>query len=340
MQASMSNSTSGEVTDPTQITSGEVTNQTQVTWVDCVIASFCLLISLFICTVNTLTIVTISSTPSLRTIANTYVVSLSVADLLVGLELIPTALYFMPPTRYSIFFRFIRICMMLNGLNLGIAGTSAFHITFISIDRYLYIAKPYFYQKHINIHVSITLITTGWVIGLGYSSLPQFFHNPYGATPTCSPTVNFPVWYLFYGALSAYITLVIIIFTMCYLIIRTAIKQRNAICATTFSHSNEGNAVISRTTMKSLKYFFTVFGVFFVCVTPTVLCMALDYYVRVPSVVYNCLVMLALSNSAMNFVILTLQNRQFRCSLLKTVRCLLCFDSWSDRVISITPTHN
>ncbi|GFR73399.1 D(2) dopamine receptor [Elysia marginata] len=95
---------------------------------------------------------------------------------------------------------------------------------------------------------------------------------------------------------------------------------------------------INKGTMKSIKFFLTVFGVFLVCGTPTVVVMGLDYHYSVPSTVYRFLTIIAVSNSGMNFIIYAAMNRQFRHAFLMNsalARCrnspaCCCLHSWKD----------
>lgn len=73
--------------------------------------------------------------------------------------------------------------------------------------------------------------------------------------------------------------------------------------------------------LKSVKFFMTVFGVYFICLTPTVVCMGVDYYKRVPRILYNMFNLLALLNSGMNFIIFFILNAKFRMSVLSLFRC-------------------
>ncbi|GFN88410.1 hypothetical protein PoB_001491600 [Plakobranchus ocellatus] len=82
---------------------------------------------------------------------------------------------------------------------------------------------------------------------------------------------------------------------------------------------------ITKGTMKSIKFFLTVYGMFFLCGTPTVVAIGLDYYSEVPDMVYRFLNLFTLSNSGMNFIIYAAMNKQFRQAFLQTpilARCL------------------
>ncbi|CAG5136143.1 unnamed protein product [Candidula unifasciata] len=71
---------------------------------------------------------------------------------------------------------------------------------------------------------------------------------------------------------------------------------------------------------KSVKFFMTVFGVYFICLTPTVVCMGVDYYWPLPRFLYNMFNLLGLLNSGMNFIIYFALNARFRYAVLKLFR--------------------
>ncbi|CAL1537882.1 unnamed protein product, partial [Lymnaea stagnalis] len=298
-----------------------------ITWPDVVIFVLCLLMSFLICVVNILTMLVISRTPSLRSYAMAYVGSLAVVDFLVGLQLIPLALFVLPPTRVNLFDRYISLCLLMNGLNMGVSSVSIIHMAVIAVDRYLYIAKPYFYEKIMNTRVVISCVCFAWLLGLMFMAMPQFVHTSNGNITICDLTRLIPVWHVMYGVWVLYFTLSAIILLMYCLILRTAFKKRaaiNSVGPVDKSPRETHFHMLSRASVKGLKFFLTLFGVFFACMTPVVVVMGLDYYVSVPSVLYRFLVLLAFSNSGMNFVIFALQNMAFRHSLCKMLPCCCC----------------
>ncbi|CAL1537880.1 unnamed protein product, partial [Lymnaea stagnalis] len=295
---------------------------TNIPFLDAFMFALALMLSVFICLVNTLTILVVSRTPSLRTLANIYVVSLASVDFVIGLGLIPTALFVLPPTRVALFYRYIDLCVLMNGINLGMAGNSIFHMAFVSVDRYLYITKPYFYERVMTGSVVASLVSTAWTVSLGYVVLPHFIHTSFDEVPKCDGERVLPAWYLFYSTWGIYFAVVLVILVMYSLILRTAFKQRQAIhVAGPAGFKGTSTATMSRSTAKTVKFFLTVFGVFFVCMTPSVVCLGLNFVTYVPLGLYNFLNMVALTNSGMNFIILTVQNTQFRRALFKLLHC-------------------
>ncbi|GFO49566.1 neuropeptide ff receptor 2 [Plakobranchus ocellatus] len=76
--------------------------------------------------------------------------------------------------------------------------------------------------------------------------------------------------------------------------------------------------------MKSIKFFLTVFGFFFCSLTPMAVVMAVDNYVDVYSGLYRFVHLIAILNSATNFIIYGVMNKQFRHAFLKTSALARC----------------
>ncbi|KAK6976004.1 G-protein coupled receptor No9 [Biomphalaria glabrata] len=289
-----------------------------------------LILSLVVCTANSLTIVVIWRTTTLRTLANLYVVSLASVDLLVGLFLVPLSLFILPSSRVRLYYRHIYLCVFINSFNVGMIANSLAHLTVISVDRYLYIVKPYLYQRLVSFRSVLCCIAVAWVVGLCYMIPPYFVFRNSPSASYCDATQLLPRWYLFYFTWTGYFTSACIILTMFIIVLRTAYKHQRRIHAWKVASSRvrDTGKQHSRSTYKSFKLFLTMFGAFFVCITPVVLCSGLDYVTRSPPWLYRCLIVLALFNSGMNFLVLILQNRQFRhqlwtlCKSLGSGHCL------------------
>ncbi|KAH9525078.1 hypothetical protein Btru_000279 [Bulinus truncatus] len=394
------------------------------------LAIIALLMSAFIIFVNVLTIVVIRRTPSLRTLSNTYVISLALSDMVVGVCLLPLSLFYVPVTRTLLFDHNIRFCVLVFGINLGVAVVSNINMTLIAADRYIYIVYPYTYQRVVNQKCVLVLLACAWGFGVIYALVPQINQRQDPGVQSCDATLVLPAWYLSYTNLTIYSVLVIVDLILYTNILCVACRQQRVIDSmlpttatnagqhvahvilghtapepynghqtTTKSlsetqlaaHSSapisiidnanlltaivlnihnhkddveqEQSSVIAiRNTeilnqhmftvnkkstskkgkqqkvfvttvnkgrltprqqptkqvagrMKSVKFFMTVFGAYFTCMTPAVVCMSLDYYVRVPTFAYNMFNLLALLNSGVNFIIYLILNPKFKVSV-------------------------
>lgn len=329
---------------------------------------FALVMSTSIVFVNTATILVVRRTPSLHTLSNMYVVSLAATDLVVGLGLIPLSMFYVPSIRNQYFDRNMPLCLLVLGVNLGMAIVSTIHMAFIAIDRYMYITRPYIYETMVSRKIIYSVIAGIWTFGLFYTLLPQAIHKPADEVSSCDITLVMPVGYLFYANVSIYTTSVAIDVAMYSQILLAAYRQRKIIqskaivvqripptnvfttnpCQREHTASSHGDVqsvvthVVSKKgeaseteprsnsvslawrkpthRLKSVKFFMTVFGVYFICLTPTVMCMGIDYYWRIPPFLYNMFNLLGLLNSGMNFIIFCALNVRFRIALLKLFR--------------------
>ncbi|KAK0052869.1 5-hydroxytryptamine receptor 4 [Biomphalaria pfeifferi] len=408
-----------------------------------ILAILTAIMSALITFVNLLTILVIRRTPYLRTLSNMYITSLALSDLVVGLSLIPLLLFFIPYTRVQLFDQNIQFCVLVFGINLGVAVVSNINMTLIAADRYIYITRPYVYKRAVNKPCVFILMACAWVFGVLYALLPQLIHN--NDVYSCDATLVMPVWYLFYTNLTMYSLLVITDLVLYSHILYVAHRQSRIItvvntsknititsppehltskpgqytgktfstsdqitlcktdarlsnpnsdqitlCKTDATLSNQTHSskfkkddiysihhianemcvehiketfltnprtiskkshVNSQTSsssqsknieilqvrrheqtlkgadklstklgnnhMKSVKFFMTVFGAYFVCLTPTIVCMGLDYYTPVPRFLYNIFNLLALLNSGINFIIYLTLNARFKLAVLR-----------------------
>ncbi|GFR83906.1 beta-4C adrenergic receptor [Elysia marginata] len=290
---------------------------------DAGVSLMALCLGIIISSANATTIVAIWRTPALRTLANMYVCSLACADFFVGLTCVLVALFLLPPVKLTLFYKHIHVCFLFHGVGLGPMVISAFHMMLIAFDRYIYIMRPYFYQRVITVRVISGFIGSTWVLGVFMTFICQFIGRPYDEVPICDVTQRQPIWYTFY--------LIGIIYTLtsgstviAYVaILRAAARQRNAVRAinVNLAQPSERAGSIDKGTMKSIKFFVSVFGAFFCCITPNIIILGLDYFIAFPAIIYRLLNLLGYSNSAMNFIIYAVMNKDFRQAYLKTL-CL------------------
>ncbi|XP_005111105.1 beta-4C adrenergic receptor-like [Aplysia californica] len=320
-----------ETTSVTQQT--EEAFSTATSAVDVFLCLFASLLCLFICTGNVLTILAILRTGALRTFSNVYVAGLAVADFLVGVSLSLLALFMIPRLRQTLYFQHINLCVFMQGIVIGMVLLSVEHLCMISVERYLYIVKPYLYHRIITKNVVATTMVVAWTLGIFYSLAPQFSYRPYGEIPVCDPSENLPVEYLVYSNTVIYFITVAVIIVMYTRILKVACRQRNAILAVTVvvkaDNSNVSPCVMEdesaksrRATLKSVKFFLTVFGAYFLCITPMVVCICVDYFVNVSYILFRILNLIALTNSGMNFIIYSIQNKKFRHAFLRMLPCV------------------
>ena len=97
--------------------------------------------------------------------------------------------------------------------------------------RYLYIMKPYFYERVITIRVISGFIGSTWVAGLAVTFMSQFIGRPYDEVPLCDVTLRQPIWYTFYLTGVIYFLTSICTAVTYIVILKAASRQRKAVRA-------------------------------------------------------------------------------------------------------------
>ncbi|KAH9503376.1 hypothetical protein Btru_072868 [Bulinus truncatus] len=228
----------------------------------------------------------------------------------------------------------------MQGLNLGMCAVSVLHMTLISVDRFLYITQPYLYVRVVKLKPAVIALGAIWSFGFMYSLLPHFIYNTYTEPPVCDVTLVLPIGYLFYSSCTIYFSLVLVIVVMYSFILRTAyVQQKSVDAATVYPDGDKEKKFFTRkSAWKSVKFFIVVFGVFFVCLTPVVACLGIDYYYTVPGKLYRFLHLVAIMNSGMNFIIFAVLKKQFRQTFLKLLGLRVCLKTGSESQVLPFPT--
>lgn len=121
---------------------------------------------------NLLVIIVFIKFKYLRTITNHYVISLSVADLLIGLIGIPCAIATavgLPRNFYG--------CLFMNSLLLLLCTSSIFSLVAVTMDRYWAIMHSLTYSAKANHKKTLLVIFLCWVLASGVGLLPLFGWN-------------------------------------------------------------------------------------------------------------------------------------------------------------------
>uniref|UniRef100_A0A8C4RLR8 G-protein coupled receptors family 1 profile domain-containing protein n=1 Tax=Erpetoichthys calabaricus TaxID=27687 RepID=A0A8C4RLR8_ERPCA len=115
---------------------------------------------------NLVVIISISHFKQLHTPTNLLVLSLAVADLLVGVIVMPfTIIRSIESCWYfgSVF------CSVYTLFLLLLTSVSISNLVFIAVDRYFAICDPFFYSNKITVQITLLFISLSWVISLFYT---------------------------------------------------------------------------------------------------------------------------------------------------------------------------
>lgn len=141
---------------------------------------------------NVLVIVVVLWTKSLRRMeANFFVLSLSVADLLVALTIVPITIASLVNPRY---FPYHHYKTFLGFGNFFFCICSIMNLTLLSLDRYFAITSPYRYLDFMTHKRACSLCILVWVYSLGFSLPPVFGISSYACFIPNFETCREDVW--------------------------------------------------------------------------------------------------------------------------------------------------
>ncbi|KFP78956.1 Trace amine-associated receptor 5, partial [Apaloderma vittatum] len=267
---------------------------------------------------NLLVVVIIFHFKALHTPTNLLLLSLALADLLLGVTVLPFS------TIRSVegcWYFGDDFCMLHTFLDTLFCLTSIFHLCFISIDRHCAICDPLLYPIKFTIRVAYIYIGVGWAVPMAYTSVflyPKVIAEGQGhflrdvlCLGSCQPLfnkiwgwLNFPV---FFFPCLVMIVLYIKIFAV-------ANKQARLINNTCRSIRSQPPIGASKSERKAAKTLGIAVGVYLLCWLPftidTMVNSILDFIT--PPVLFNILVWFAYFNSACNPLIYVFSYRWFR----------------------------
>ena len=238
--------------------------------IEVVVSNIIILATLF---GNILTIVAIVKEDSLKKVGNSFIASLAVADLLVGVLVLP--LRIVNSLTPWIMGNDI-VCIIALGNDWWFCGASVFNIVCISIDRYIAISDPLHYKMRMTCKFAALLIGITWATSAAIAYVPvivSWFIN-----------VNQSQAELHCGIFSdytAFIPSLVVLFVpvipmvICYSIIFCIVQRRAAqvnemmqMAENANNEHNDGNnevQIFMRRSTKAAKTLSIVTGVFFLC---------------------------------------------------------------------------
>ncbi|XP_033846953.2 trace amine-associated receptor 4-like [Periophthalmus magnuspinnatus] len=208
---------------------------------------------------NLLVIISIVYFKQLHIPTNYLILSLAVADLLVGVVVFP---FSMAQTLTSCLYHENVFCKIRDCFDVTISTSSILNLCCISIDRYYAICKPLTYKNTVTVRVAGGMIFMSWtaaaVVG---TSIVIGGHSQGTCVEMC--LVDFLITVA--GAIFAFFMPAFIMLCIYIKIFIVAQKQRNNI-------QTSKCGAISKMERKATKTLAIVMGVFLLCMTPYFLC--------------------------------------------------------------------
>ena len=287
---------------------------------------------------NILTITAIVTIPEMNHQANFYILSLAVADSIVGVAMLVMSFRYMRFSKKA-FDEHKYLC--LSGYILATISSwqSLLTLAVMAFDRLLCVERPFLYVRLFTDRLIKTVLACSWVISVTYGTLPSYF-NTFDPAVGC---VSFRVFpnniNRFFFATPAFTF--IFITSACYVRIACiAQKHRKRIAAEmSLSLGQEPAKAVNQNTtnqQKSTGLFLTMNTIFIACWTPFLInCLLsglLDFTITEKAAAPA--MFLAMSNSGMNFFIYALKNKQFARAYRRLLRHCSCRAEWPWRARS------
>ena len=297
---------------------------------------------------NLLVIISVFRFERLRIIANSFIVSLAFADLVVAVLVMP----FNAIQELAGRWMFGRImCDIFNANDVLFSTASLVHLCCISMDRYIAIMDPYHYESRITKKVVALMLTLTWTVSslishipihLGWYTTKEHRNAQVSNTQVCIFEVNW-VYAIISSSISFWIPTFIMVFVYAK-IYREARKQEKQIMKLTKipnpsseqlnNNKRNGGANLSNSRIqqdrkklkrehKAAKTLGIIMGGFLCCWLPF-----FTWYVssqiigyETPGFIVSIFFWVGYFNSALNPIIYAFFNRDFRNAFRRLLRC-------------------
>ncbi|XP_066506537.1 trace amine-associated receptor 13c-like [Hoplias malabaricus] len=295
---------------------------------------FIVLSCISVCTVflNLLVIISISHFKKLHTPTNLLIVSLAVADLLVGLIVMPVKIMELSDSCWYLGKLGCYIYPIINFLSLCASLCS---LTFIAVDRYIAISDPLHYSIRITVCKMSVLIITGWSFSLFYVIIFLYFNDNFIQSQVrcygeCVLFIKHS--WVITDLVLFFITPCSIIIILYTIILKIARHQAKAVRAVTNGTSKkQGDKLSNSSETKAAKTLGIVIFVYLACWIPIYLSSMSVENLTTVSVVWTVFGWMMYINSSVNPLIYAIFYSWFRESVKYILSCRI-FESSSSRI--------
>ncbi|XP_051500917.1 trace amine-associated receptor 11 [Myxocyprinus asiaticus] len=273
---------------------------------------FAITIILIVCG-NLLVIFTISCFQQLHTPTNYLIISMAIADLLLGGFVMPPSMVRSLETcwYFGDFF-----CKFHSSTDFTLCNASVLHLTFISIDRYYAVCQPLQYYNKITTRVSIAMIVASWSFsalfgfGITFSGLKIENEQTEEGRVSCKGgclALHGREIGVTYSVVFFFIPMFVIVSIYSHIFV---IAQKH----TRVINHYPPNSSLRTKDLKATKTLAIVIGVFMCCWTPFFMCNIIDPVVNhsIPELLYEVLMWVAYLNAVFNPLIYALFYSWFR----------------------------
>uniref|UniRef100_A0A3Q3K9D7 Muscarinic acetylcholine receptor n=1 Tax=Monopterus albus TaxID=43700 RepID=A0A3Q3K9D7_MONAL len=254
---------------------------------------YILLGSLSIVTVcgNLLVIISIIYFKQLHIPTNYLILSLAVADVLVGILVFPCNMAF---TVTQCWYYEDLFCKVRGSFDVTLSTASILNLSCISVDRYFAVCQPLTYKSKITHRVVVAMILASWGVAalIGIGLIAAGFSKK-KCVDSCPFHVKITPTFVCIGSFYLPASIMLCIYLK---ILQVAQKQAHRI------QNTASGATVSKVERKATKTLATVMGVFLVCWTPFFLCLTFQPVSNyaIPVFVIEAFSWLGRSNSMLN----------------------------------------
>ncbi|NP_001076509.1 trace amine-associated receptor 13c [Danio rerio] len=278
---------------------------------------------------NSVVIISIAHFKQLQTPTNILVMSLALADLLLGLVVMP---FSMIRSVDGCWYYGETFCLLHTGFDLFLTSVSIFHLIFIAVDRHQAVCFPLQYPTRITIPVAWVMVMISWSMaafysyGVVYSKANLEGLEEYIASVYCMGGCT-----LYFNALWSVLDTLLTFFLPCSVMVglyaRIFVVAKKHIKSITEANQNENENVFKnprRSERKAAKTLGIVVGAFILCWLPFFINSLVDPYINfsTPYALFDAFGWLGYTNSTLNPIIYGLFYPWFRktLSLIVTLR--------------------
>ncbi|XP_064641234.1 histamine H2 receptor-like [Lineus longissimus] len=242
----------------------------------------------------------------LMTATNYFVLSLSVADLFVGLAMpLDAATHIYPPLIQSRY-----VCLVRYSLIYMACGASVTSMLWIAVDRYVAVTYSLRYPSIMTSERASLAIILIWIVNIFAGFLPLLGLNRWRKGAACSLECTLDPEYIFSCFVYTFVCGIVMAFIH-FMIFHKALGQNRRISA---QHNATGPARVGGRIMKSIWTLVIILGTYMVCWLPMELIVISQFFHYNPSVsMYKTAALfLGVLNSCLNPFIYGWRNRELR----------------------------
>ncbi|XP_062294148.1 5-hydroxytryptamine receptor 4 [Scomber scombrus] len=291
-----------------------------------------------VCTVvgNFLVVLSIAYFKQLQSPTNSFVMSLAVADCLVGLVVMP---YSMIRTVEGCWYFGVLFCQLHSSLDVMLCTASIFHLSCIAFDRYYAVCNPLVYSLKMSHNRVILLIVICWAVPMFISFGPIMLDLHIAGVNILLPE-NVCVFlvnriYAVMASLVAFYLPMAIMLVAYWKIFKAAKRQARQICAMESQMAagvgkDSSKKQRHRNTMKregkAAKTLGIIMGVFLIFWMPFFTVNIVDPFIEYSTevVIWDIFLWLGYINSSLNPFLYGFFNRSFRRAFLMFMGCKVC----------------